>query len=115
VPQDERVEEVLAYYAKAHPRRHPGTAKDRTTIKRMLTHYAVSELCLAIDGNARDPWHQDRSKHELTYVLRDAGKIDQFIALAEKPSPPSPQSSNGIRAPKLTIGEQVFLNAGGHK
>lgn len=111
VPHDERVEEVLAHFAKTHPKRHPGNPKDRSAIKRALTHYAVTELCLAIDGNARDPWHQDRSKHELTYVLRDSGKIDQFIALAAKP--PLPQSSNGAPQRKLTIGEKVYLKASG--
>ena len=49
-----------------------------------LKLYSVGDLCLAIDGNADDEWHRERAKHELTYVLRDAGKVDSFIALAER-------------------------------
>jgi uncharacterized protein YdaU (DUF1376 family) len=73
---------VEAHYLATHPRRRVGS-KDRTTIRRALEHgYTATDLCDAIDGNASDPWHRDKHKHELGYVLRDTGKIDDFRAKA---------------------------------
>lgn len=86
-PPDERVDAVLAHYRQRHPRRRPGNTKDLTAIRRALKQYTVEEIRLAIDGNAFDPWHAARAKHELPYVLRDSGMIDQFIALAEAGTP----------------------------
>lgn len=103
-PPDPQVEAVLSYYGELHPKRRPGK-QDRTAIARALKTYTLEQVRDAIAGNAHDPWHADRAKHELTYVLRDNGKIDTFIAMAH--APPS-QTTLG-RA--LTIGEQTFLNA----
>jgi hypothetical protein len=74
------VERVLAHYRAVHPKRRPSD-KDRRIVERALKRYPAGDLCLAIDGNAADPWHRERHKHELEYVLRD-GKIDTHIAKA---------------------------------
>lgn len=80
-PSDVQV--VLDHYVVVHPRRRPGP-KDRKAVAKALTlGYSAAELCEAIDGNARDEWHAKRHKHELTYVLRENGKIDDFRARAE--------------------------------
>lgn len=98
-PPDERITAVLDHYRRKHPRRRPGNRKDIAAIVRALKVYTVDEVCAAIDGNAADAWHTEHAKNELTYVLRDTGKIDQFIALSKSPALPAgtPRipSSNG--------------------
>lgn len=88
-PPDERITVVLDHYRQRHPRRRPGNRKDIAAIVRALKVYTADELCAAIDGNAGDAWHSEHAKNELTYVLRDTGKIDQFIALSKGPSLPA--------------------------
>ena len=88
-PPDERIEAVLEHYRGKHPKRRPGNAKDISAIKRALKVYSVDEIRAAIDGNAGDAWHMEHAKNELTYVLRDSGKIDQFIALSKAPALPA--------------------------
>lgn len=89
VPPTPDVDLVLAHYVRLHPRRRPGP-KDRKTVARALGYgYSAPELCEALDGNASDPWHVEKKKHELSYVLRDNGQIDNFrdkaAAHTEKP------------------------------
>ncbi len=45
--------------------------------------YSAGELCEAISGNAADAWHREKKKHDLAYVLRNNGMIDDFRAKAE--------------------------------
>lgn len=74
---------VLARYCDLHPRRRPGKP-DRKLIERALGFgYSADELIAALEGNAGDAWHRDLAKHELTYVLRDNGLIDNFRAKRE--------------------------------
>jgi hypothetical protein len=74
------VREVLEHFSAAHPRRRVG-AKDAAVVAKALgLGYSAVDLCTAIDGNAADDWHRANHKHELSYVLREAGKIDTFIA-----------------------------------
>lgn len=83
-PSDEQV--VLDHYLVTHPRRRIGP-KDRKAVAKALTlGYSAGELCEAIDGNAQDEWHREKRKHELPYVLRDTGKIDDFRARVERPA-----------------------------
>lgn len=88
-PPDERITTILDHYRQKHPRRRPGNRKDIAAIVRALKVYTVDEVCAAIDGNAGDAWHTEHAKNELTYVLRDTGKIDQFIALSKSPALPA--------------------------
>jgi hypothetical protein len=107
LPPDKRVDEVLAHYRERHPMRRSGSAKDRSTIAHALKQYDADELKAAIDGNASDPWHTQRSMHALGYVLRDSGKIDTFIGLASG----GPATSPTNRGRSLTAGERTFANA----
>jgi hypothetical protein len=70
----DQVELVMAGYRTHHPRRRPGD-KERKIVRRALVSggYSVAELLEAIAGNAADPWHVERAKHELSYVLRTTG------------------------------------------
>ena len=75
-------EAVLAHYKRRHPHRKPERdPKALKCIANALADYDADELCKAIDGNADDPWHREKRKHDLTYVLRSPGKIDEFVAL----------------------------------
>lgn len=81
-PRAPDVDAVIAHYRGVHPARRPGE-KDRKAVGKALgLGYSVPELCEAIDGNAADPWHREKGKHELPYVLRDNGLIDNFRAKA---------------------------------
>lgn len=87
VPPSADVEFVLAHYVRLHPRRRPGP-KDRKAVARALGYgYSAPELCEALDGNAADPWHVEKKKHEPTYVLRDNGQIDNFREKAASAKP----------------------------
>lgn len=78
---------VLEYYRARHPRRKPGP-KELTLIGKALSWgYSASDLREAIDGNADDPWHAEKGKHDLGYVLRDRGHIDDARAKHAAQSP----------------------------
>lgn len=81
------VEAVIAHYVATHPKRKPGD-KDRAVIAKWLGTYTVEELNAAITGNANDSWHREKKKHDLSYVLRDNGKIDDFREKASVPRQP---------------------------
>ena len=74
---------VLAHYVETHPRRRPGPKEAKAVERALGFGYSVDDLKAAITGNATDDWHKERKKHELAYVLRDNGKIDDFIARGE--------------------------------
>lgn len=69
---------VAAHYLERHPRRRLGDADRKALRKALAVGYTSAELCAAIDGNASDKWHRDKKKHEMAYVLRDTGTIDNF-------------------------------------
>lgn len=72
---------VLEHYRAAHPRRKVGDAKQVRVVRAALKlGFSIEQLCRAITGNAHDPWHKERRKHELSYVLRDADHINQALA-----------------------------------
>ena len=81
---------VLAHYVETHPRRRPGDKEVRVVRRALGLGYSVDDLKAAITGNATDEWHRDKKKHELGYVLRDNGKIDDFIARSDSGLPDGP-------------------------
>lgn len=70
---------VLAHYRKVHPRRGPADDAQIRKVRKGLLSFTKEQLCEAIDGNKEDPWHSEKNKHELAYVLRDNDKISEFI------------------------------------
>lgn len=72
---------VLARYRERHPTRRPGPKEEKATERALGWGYTVPELHEAIDGNAEDPWHAERGKHDLGYLFRDSGHIDNARAL----------------------------------
>jgi hypothetical protein len=68
---------------------HPGAALDAVRdrkIRGALKNYTAAQLCEAIDGYKKSPFHQGGNKDGTVYddlelMLRNAGKIDQGIKL----------------------------------
>lgn len=69
---------VLQHYVATHPRRRSGPKDVKLVRARLADGFTVEQLKQAISGNKIDPWHAERGKHELAYVLRDAGKVSEF-------------------------------------
>lgn len=86
---DPKVDIVLDCYLSRHPRRRVGPKDRKAVVAALAMGYSPVELVEAIDGNAADPWHKDKHKHELPYVLRDTGKIDDFRGKLEASKPKS--------------------------
>jgi hypothetical protein len=80
-PVPPEVAAVLEHYRTRHPKRRPGPKEEKQTEKALGWGFTPVELCEAIDGNADDPWHADRGKHDLAYLFRDSGHIDNARAL----------------------------------
>jgi uncharacterized protein YdaU (DUF1376 family) len=75
------VDRVLAHYVACHPRRRPGRSDRLLVQRRLRSGISAETLCDAITGNRHDPWHVERKKHELAYVLRE-GKLYDFAEKA---------------------------------
>jgi hypothetical protein len=69
---------VVDHYAARHPTRRPGDEAIRVIRRSLGLGYSADDLIAAIDGNADDEWHRAKSMHDLAYVLRNRGKIDDF-------------------------------------
>ena len=76
---------VLQHYQTTHPKRR--VLKDGAPVSdRLITivrtalgwGFSPAELIEAIDGNLQDPWHYEKRKHELAYILRTSEKVDDF-------------------------------------
>lgn len=70
---------VAGHYRTVHPKRGPLDDADFVLIRKRLVDFSPDQLCQAIDGNREDEWHRSRRKHELSYVLRNNGKVSEFI------------------------------------
>lgn len=51
-------------------------------LARLREPRSVSDLCLALDGSALDPWKHRRNNNDLPLLMRP-GNVDKFIALTE--------------------------------
>lgn len=78
----EKEQAVLTHYLSTHPRRKTDDKNAKRYIGAALKRFSVEDLKQAIDGNAKDPWHVDKRKHELSYVLRNTEIISSFIEKA---------------------------------
>ncbi len=87
---------VFSHYRKFHPHAHPSPQSNSIEWKaiaaRMAEGYSVEDLCKAIDGCHRSPFHlgqnESGTKHTgLRIVVRDGSQIANFIAMANNPTP----------------------------
>lgn len=79
---------VLDRYQALHPKRKV-KGLDGIVRKALNFDFTAPELIEAIEGNATDPWHRERRKHELSYVLRNPDKINEFRERRSSPQAPS--------------------------
>ncbi len=88
--RSEDIKIVVAHYQNHHPRSHPklnSKSKEWRAIRARLEEgWTVQDLCDAIDGCHRSPWHQgenDRNKKydSLELITRDGSKVQQFMEI----------------------------------
>lgn len=98
------IREVFAHYRKYHARSFPSPRSEmvewRKIRERLVDGYTVEQLCEAIDGNHRSPYHcgeneRQRTYHSLELIMRSADKVNQFLSIPEHP--PDAISSKTMR------------------
>ncbi len=80
--------EVWEYYRTKRPKVRVLGADVEKEIKARLKKFTVEEICRAIDGNFRSPYHcgqNDRQTeyHELELIVRNDAKVNMFLAVPE--------------------------------
>lgn len=106
---DDNVREVFRHWQKYHDQqfRQPcDTMKEWSKIKlRFQEGYTVAQLCRAIDGMHQSPWHCGENPGGKKYLslelcLRDAGKVEMFLEIANTPREPilSEKTKRMVRA-----------------
>lgn len=88
------VRKVWRHYVERYADRYSEKRADRLKLTaagrdgkirgRLREDYSPEELCRAIDGCFEDPWHRDRDKHDLEYILRNQPKVEDFLNRAER-------------------------------
>jgi hypothetical protein len=87
---------VIVHWRAKHPRSLrsvSSTTREVRLIKaRLKEGYAADDLCSAIDGMHRSPYHRGENETGQKYLslelcVRDAKHVDQFVALATGPEP----------------------------
>jgi hypothetical protein len=82
---------VVDFYLETHPTRRVVNEAGRQKIRtRLAEGFTIENLKDAIRGNAIDPWHIDKRKHGLEYVLRNPDMVNDFIGKYERLSEPEP-------------------------
>jgi uncharacterized protein YdaU (DUF1376 family) len=85
IPPNADVDKVLQHYVGLHPKRKIVGAKMPSIVRKALKEFSADELIEALNGNAVDPWCVREGKHELSWALRDADKINEYRAKAGNP------------------------------
>lgn len=105
----DNVLEVFAHWRKYHPR---AFAKPHAKLKewvkirlRFEDGYTIAQLCRAIDGIHKSPWHNGENPSNTKYVslelcMRDAKRVEQFLEIANQPDEPvlSEKTKRTVRA-----------------
>ncbi len=86
------VSEVWEYYRTKRPKVRVLGDDVEKNIKARLKKFTVEEICRAIDGNFRSPYHcgqNDRQTeyHELELIVRNDTKVNMFLAVPENGQP----------------------------
>lgn len=106
---------VFNHYAKSHPRAKFDSKRERLVKARLADGFSVDELCLAIDGLERDPFHQGANEqkkkyNDLALYMRDAGKVEGGIAIAQRNAAPRHQTGQRDVAPWVRAAEEEALH-----
>ncbi len=89
------VEAVIAHYVSYHPKAFPGDRERRLICARRKEGYSPADLCEAIDGCHRSPFHcgvnERGTKYQsLELIVRDSTRVAQFIEIARAPPATGP-------------------------
>lgn len=88
----EAIEAVFSHYTTRYAERYSEARADRLKLTacqrdqhiraRLREGYTTEELRTAIDGCFDDPWHAEREKDELEYIVRNQGLVERFLKAA---------------------------------
>ncbi len=119
-PDRADVRQVFDHYRTHHPKSHPKPASAskewRLIAARLKEGYSAADLCAAIDGCHKSPFHcgeNDRGQkyHNLELIVRDGSQVAKFIECNANP-PPSGLSAKTIRG--VAAGDQFLRERMGH-
>lgn len=96
------VDTVLGHYRNHHPRFRGAEKERRLVAARLKDGWTPEDLCAAIDGNHRSPFHRgenDRGQkyHALGLILRDGAHVQEFIDIPANGHVPSERVSKALR------------------
>ncbi len=89
------IDAIFAHYRSYHPQSRPGKKERVLVSARLKEGYSAADLCEAIDGCHRSPFHcglNDRSTkfQSLELIVRDSKHVAEFIELARAPTSTGP-------------------------
>ena len=103
--KSDHVVEVFDHYRTHHPRAHrkpsPKSKEWRAIKARFAEGYTVQDLCSAIDGCHKSPWHmganeRGRKYDSLELITRDGSKVQQFMEFARNGAPRERSKSGAV-------------------
>lgn len=109
----EKILAVFAHYRTHHPKSFPDPKSDSPEWKkiraRLRDGHTVEEICGAIDGNHRSPWHcgendHGREYHALELIVRNGDKVNQFLSI------PNGQPVLSVRTKRIGQAAENFIN-----
>lgn len=88
----DHINEVLSHWASYHPHGRPGDKERKYIVARFNEGYTVAQLCRAIDGLHRSPFHCGENDRGMKYLnipvcFRDSSQVEKFIELANDDGP----------------------------
>ncbi len=91
------------YHARSFAKPSRGSKEWRLIAARLAEGYSVDDLKAAIDGNHRSPYHcgeneRSREYHNLELIVRDGGKVTQFMEVPDRCTVVSEKESRSLRA-----------------
>lgn len=114
-PVDSSVQQVFSHWQQTmnHKRSVLDSKREKLIKARLKDGYSVSDLCNAITGCSNSPFHMGVNEQGVRYdgldlILRDAAKVDSFLAKFH--TPPSAMGKQGVlEARNRVIGDE-FVN-----
>jgi hypothetical protein len=97
---------VSAHYVLRFPKRRKqaySMAAQSKITARLREGYSASDLCKAIDGMVSSEFHMDNGYNSLELVVRNAAKVDQFMAKSEAARSTGQQGSPHAKATQRFI------------
>lgn len=90
------IRQVFDHYRSYHPKAYPSPRSDskewRLIANRLKDGFTVADLCEAVDGAHRSPWHcgenpEGRKYQSLELIVRNGSKVSQFLEYATLDEP----------------------------